>query len=240
VRCLTQTEIESRNRTSKALTLPVYSTNMSLSLQLQHLERPGYSIDLFVPNVEEVQESYLKQKQVQAQVPFPHWTKLWPAALAMADFIHHHRELVQHKNVLELAAGLGLPSFVAASHAKAVCCSDYLSAAVAAMGKSARHLQLSNVTCEVLDWNHLPTDLTADVLLLSDINYDPDQFNRLYEVLQQFLQQGTLVLLTTPQRLMAKPFIEKLLPFCRQQYEMTVSHLQQHTPISLLLLQEQV
>jgi predicted nicotinamide N-methyase len=212
---------------------------MSVSLQLQHHERSGYTIDMFVPNAQEVQESYFQHKQVQAQAPFPHWTKLWPAALAMGDFIHQHPELVQHKNVLELAAGLGLPSFVAARYAKSVCCSDYLPAAVATMAKSAQHLQLSNVTCQVLDWNHLPDDLTADVLLLSDINYDPNQFTRLYQVLQRFLQQGTLILLTTPQRLMAKPFIEKLLPFCTQQYEMFIYHLQQHTPVSLLLLQEQ-
>jgi methyltransferase-like protein 23 len=211
---------------------------MSTSLQLQHLERPGYTIDLFAPNPQEVQYNYFRQKQQQKQTPFPHWTKLWPAALAISDFIHQHPELVQNKNVLELAAGLGLPSFVAARYATSVCCSDYLEEAVATMTKTVQHLQLSNVTSRMLDWHHLPNDLTADVLLLSDINYDPDQFTQLYQVLQQFLQQGTMILLTTPQRLMAKPFIEKLLPFCRQQHEMSVEHQQQHTPISLLLLQK--
>lgn len=209
---------------------------MSVSLQLQHIERPGYTIDLFVPNAPDVRDSYHRQKQVQEQFPFPHWTKLWPAALAMGDYIYQHPELVQNKNVLELAAGLGLPAFVAARYAQRVCCSDYLEEAVVTMTRSAAYLQLSNVTCQVLDWNLLPDDLTADVLLLSDINYDPDQFARLYQVLERFLLQGTIILLTTPQRLMAKPFIEKLLPFCKQQHEMMVSHLQQHTPVSLLLL----
>ena len=212
---------------------------MSISLQLHHLERPGYTIDLFIPNAQEVQDNYFRQKQQQEEIPFPHWTKLWPAALAMSDFIHQHPELVQNKNVLELAAGLGLPSFIAARYASTVCCSDYLEKAVATMARSAQHLQLSNVTSRLLDWHHLPDDLTADVLLLSDINYDPDQFIQLYQVLQRVLQQGTLILLTTPQRLMAKPFIEKLLPFCKQQHEIDVEHQQQHTPISLLLLQQQ-
>ena len=216
--------------------MQVYQIFMPVSLQLQHLERPGYSIDLFVPHVQEVQDRYFQQKLVQAQVPFPHWTKLWPAALAMGDYICQHPEIVQNKKVLELAAGLGLPAFVAARYAKTVCCSDYLEEAVATMARSAEHLQLSNITCQVLDWNHLPDDLFADVLLLSDINYDPGQFARLYQVLQRFLQQGTVILLTTPQRLMAKPFIEKLLPFCRQQHEMMIDHLQQHTPVTLLLL----
>jgi predicted nicotinamide N-methyase len=207
---------------------------MSASLQLQHLQRPGYTIDLYVPNAQEVQNIYFQQKQLQAQVPFPHWTKLWPAALAMGDFIYQHPEWVKDKKVLELAAGLGLPSFIAARYATAVCCSDYLDEAVDTMSKTVQHLQLTNVTCELLDWNHLPEDLTVDVLLLSDINYDPEQFEQLYQVLQRFIQQGTIIILTTPQRLMAKPFIEKLLPLCKQQYEMAVDD----TSISLLLLQK--
>ena len=207
---------------------------MSASLQLQHLQRPGYTLDLFVPNAQEVQNLYLHQKQVQAQVPFPHWTKLWPAALAMGDFLHDHPELLKDKKVLELAAGLGLPSFVAARYANTVCCSDYLEEAIAAMRKTTQHLQLNNVTCELLDWNHLPSDLATDVLLLSDINYDPEQFDQLYLVLERFIQQGTLIILTTPQRLMAKPFIEKLLPLCKQQHEMTADN----TSISLLVLQQ--
>lgn len=209
---------------------------MSASLQIQQLQRPGYTIDLFVPNAHEVQNVYFQQKQVQAQVPFPHWTKLWPAALAMSDFIYAHPELVKDKKVLELAAGLGLPSFVAARYAKEVCCSDYLEEAVTAIRKTVQHLQLNNVTCELLDWNHLPAALTTEVLLLSDINYDPEQFEQLYLVLQRFIQQGSLIILTTPQRLMAKPFIEKLLPLCKQQYEMVVDHQQEQTNISLLLL----
>lgn len=213
---------------------------MSVSLQLEHLERPGYAIDLFVPNAQEVQERYLQLKQGDALVPFPHWTKLWPAALALADFIDQYPDLVQDKQVLELAAGLGLPAFVAAGYATTVCCSDYLEEAVATMEKSVQHLQLSNITCELLDWNHLPAGIRAEVLLLSDVNYDPGQFARLYEVLQGFLQQGTLILLATPQRLMAKPFIEKLLPFCMQQYEMVIDHLEQQTAISILVLEEQV
>lgn len=211
---------------------------MSVSLQIQQIERPGFSIELYIPNAKDVQDEYFRQKEVQADMPFPHWTRLWPSALAMADFIAQHPELVQNKDVLELAAGLGLPGLLAARYAKTVCCSDYLDASVVTMLKSAQHLQLTNVSCQLLDWNHLPADLHADVLLMSDINYDPGQFEQLYEVLQKFLRQGTVILLSTPQRLMAKPFIERLLPFCKHQSEIQVEHQQQITPITLLLLQQ--
>lgn len=214
----------------------VYFDSMSVTLQLQHIVRPGYSVDLFVPDAQEVQEQYFQQKQMQADTPFPHWTRLWPSSFAMADFIHQHSEIVENRNVLELAAGLGLPGFVAARFAKSVCCSDYLEEAVITMEKSKKQLQLSNISCKKLDWNRLPEGLSADVLLLSDINYDPGQFDQLYQVFQGFLQQGTIILLATPQRLMAKPFIERLLPDCREQHEMLVEHEGQEAMISLLVM----
>lgn len=209
---------------------------MPVSFALQLLERPGYSIELFVPDAREVQEQYFRQQRERGAMPFPHWAQLWPAALALADLIHQRPELVRGKNVLELAAGLGLPALVAARYAAAVCCSDYLEEAVATMARSAQHLQLTGVECRLLDWNHLPAGLSTDVLLLSDINYDPGQFDRLYKVLQRFLRQGTLILLATPQRLMAKPFIEQLLPFCREQQETMIDYAGQRTVVSLLVL----
>lgn len=210
---------------------------MPFSLQLQCIERPAYSIEMYIPDARQVMDDYYRQKQSLATIPFPYWTKLWASALAMGDWLLLNPEFVQNKNVLELAAGLGFPSFIAARYAESVMCSDYLQEAVEAMNASIRYLQLPNVNASLLDWNNLPADLTADVLLLSDINYDTEQFEQLYLVLQRFLQQGTKILLTTPQRLMAKPFIEKLLPYCRQQTEITVQYLQEDTAITVLLLE---
>jgi predicted nicotinamide N-methyase len=185
-----------------------------------------------VPDAQEARHRYFRDLALQPGLPFPHWTKLWPAALALADFIHQRPSLVEGRSVLELAAGLGLPSFVAARYAKSVCCSDYLDESVATMEASVRHLGLEHVECRLLDWNHLPVGLSADVLLLSDINYDPEQFERLYQVLMGFLERGTVILLASPQRLMAKPFIERILPYCREQEEKMIGG----TAVSLLVL----
>lgn len=213
-----------------------FAGSMAIPLQLQHIERTGYSVDLYVPDAIKVQQAYLQQKQQQPDTPFPYWAKIWPAALAMADHIHQHPQLVQNKTVLELAAGLALPGLVAARYAKSVCCSDYLEEAVAAMNRSAKHAALQNMTCRLLNWHHLPDDIHADVLMMSDVNYDTEEFDQLYKVLLQFLQRDTAILLATPQRLMAKPFIEKLLLYCTEQSEVMI-HQQEHTTaVSLLLL----
>lgn len=211
---------------------------MAASLELQHFIRPGYSIDLFVPHAQEVQQTYLRQKQAGEEPHFPYWAKIWPASIAMSDFIQQHPETVQHKTVLELAAGLGMPGLLAARYAKTVCCSDYLQAAVDAMAASAAQTGLSNITCSLLNWHQLPDNIETEVLLMSDVNYDTAEFDQLYKVLMRFLKRGTSILLATPQRLMAKPFIESLLPFCISQSEMMVDHQNQQTAVSILQLQQ--
>lgn len=195
-----------------------------------------HQLELCIPDVGYIQRLYRDQKHHNPQTPFPYWTQVWPAALAMAEFLARHPEYVQQKKVLELAAGLGLPSLLAARWAKHVYCSDYLPEAVAVIKQSVRHNALSNVTPLVLDWNQLPSDLTTDVLLLSDINYEPSAFSTLYAVLRQFLEKGTTIVLSTPQRLMAKPFIEQILPLAERREEIVIGHHGERVPISLLVL----
>lgn len=173
-----------------------------------------------------------------ALAPAPYWAKVWPSAIALGQFIASHPHFTADKQVLELAAGLGLPGLVAAQHAAVVTLSDYLPAAVMAMQYSVDANGCTNVACELIDWTKLPAHLRADVLLLSDVNYDPGAFEVLHAVLTRFLNEGTTILLATPQRLMAKPFIELLLPFSIQQDEEEVLLAGERAFISVLVLRK--
>jgi predicted nicotinamide N-methyase len=194
-------------------------------------------VELCIPDAGYVRRLYRDQKHNNPKTPFPYWTQVWPASLAMAEFLTRQPEVVKGKKVLELAAGLGLPSLLAATWADHVFCSDYLPEAVAVMQKSVMRNALANVTPLVLNWNHLPKDLTTDVLLVSDVNYDPKEFKVLRTVLHNFLNTGATILLSTPQRLMAKPFVEEILTLSKRVEEINVALHGEKTPISLFVLQ---
>jgi methyltransferase-like protein 23 len=181
------------------------------------------TIEIYVPTMDSVKQVYEQQKEKNAGSPFPYWAKVWPSALALCEFLTAHSSFIKNKQVLELAAGVGLPGFIAARYAKTVCISDYSPDALELLIKTVHHLQVSNVTCRLLDLHHLPADTNADIILLSDINYAPENFEKFYEVIECFLQSGSTIIISTPQRLMAKPFVERLLPFCIQYEEISVS-----------------
>lgn len=192
-------------------------------LNLQSFAFGALNIELFVPDPESVRNCYEQEKRRELEAPFPFWAKVWPSAIAMAGYLLQHPDIITGKKVLELAAGLGLPSIAAAQYAEKVCCSDYLEVAVDAARQNVLHNRMQNVDCRVYNWNDLPDDLSADILLMSDVNYEPEDFDQLIAVLEKFLFRGTTIILTTPGRIMAKEFVSRLDTWCVEKSEIPVN-----------------
>jgi len=165
------------------------------------------TIQLAVPD-----EAAMMQAYTSGTAPaFPFWARCWPSARALAGFLEQQPEYIRGKRVLELAAGLGLPSLVAAGYALQVTASDQAPEAVDMIRLSVQRSGISNLTACVIDWND-PVQLTeTDVLLLSDVNYAERDFDRLYAIMRECMDKRITVILATPQRLQAKPFMESLM-----------------------------
>ena len=199
------------------------------------------TITLLIPDKEAIQTQYLRDKELAVKDPLfvlhePYWAKLWPAAIALCNYIAANTQLIQDKKVYEIAAGLGLPSLLSAHYAAEVHCSDYHKDAVETMKQSVLQNQLANVFTSVLDWQDIPANFKPEVLLLSDVNYAPDAFSILQQLIQQLLQQDTLIILSTPQRLVAKSFITPLLEYCKhsENYSIVVDGVTWETSVFVL------
>lgn len=196
----------------------------------------GFS--LYIPDPTKVKSSYEELLANNQQTPFPFWAKLWASSYAMVDYLKSNPTYTKGKKVIELGAGIGLPSFVIANQAKEVLVSDHDKDAVELMKKNIAHLGLQNIRAELLDWNELTDALPADTLLLSDINYAPEQFAALETLLKKYLAQGTQIIIATPQRIMGANFVSSIAPYIQQHQTLEVldSHTGIHVPISLLIL----
>jgi predicted nicotinamide N-methyase len=203
---------------------------MNFTPNLESIRVKDQDIQLYVPAASEVHDAYILNK-----INFPFWAQVWPSARALAAFILDHPEIIKNKKVLELGAGLGLPSIVAARWAASVVCSDHEQDAIEFAALSARYHQLKNVSTSLLDWTHLPENLDMDVLLLSDINYEPGYFELQQELISSLLKKNITILLTTPQRLMAKSFVAPLMKYCRHQEEINIPHSEKEVIISLFI-----
>ncbi len=193
---------------------------MTIPCSIQTFHFAGTDVYAFVPSAEWLQE---QNKKIQLTAP-PYWAQVWPAAIALCEVIAEDTSLVKNQTVLELAAGLGLPSLLAAQFATQVTASDIAVNAVEIMKLSAQYNKLQNMKCCEMSWSEPGISPQPDVLLVSDINYEPQSFNELYKTITGFINKGTTVLLSTPQRLVAKTFMEQLQPWCKNTIEKEVQH----------------
>lgn len=193
-------------------------------------------LKLYTPDPGRIKPIYEERLANDASTRFPFWAKIWPSAIAMVSFLKNNPEWILNKQVLELGAGIGLPSFFAAPFASGVLISDYDPEAVQLAKKNIEYLGLKQVKAIQIDWNHFPMDIQADTILLSDINYAPDQFESLLALIRKWLEQGTTILLTTPRRITASPFVTALEPFVKSSVLEMVPEQGQLVEISILVL----
>jgi predicted nicotinamide N-methyase len=170
---------------------------------------------LYIPDPDQVKPVYEQNLREDPETPFPYWAKIWASSLALTSFLKNNQELVKGKRVLEIGAGIGLPSFTLAHWAQSILISDHAAAAVTLMEKNIQQLGVKNVTAMCLDWNHFPGEIEAEVVLLSDINYAPEQFSPLLTLIHRFLAEGAVLIIATPQRIMGVPFLVQLASYIK-------------------------
>ena len=128
--------------------------------------------------------------------------------------------------VVELGAGLSIPSFIASRYAYSVLATDFAEEAIEFTKLNLDKLGIQNVKAEQLDWNEWPDDLIADTILMSDVNYSPSQFEQLRIIIDQLLSRGTTIILSTPDRLMSKAFIDFVMPYIALREAKTIEEIE--------------
>lgn len=167
-------------------------------------------LTLYVPDPALIQSSYQKLVAENTAAIFPYWAKVWASAHAMTQFLQEEPSWIQNKIVLEIGAGIGIPSFCIASQTKNIIISDYAPDAVALLQKNIDYLALNNAQAACIDWNTISEDIIADTILLSDTNYEPSAHNHLILLIDKFINKGSSIILATPNRLASNPFIERI------------------------------
>ena len=173
-------------------------------------------LQLNVPRFDLVKPIYEKQFLINPLYPPPHWTKIWASSIALSQYLMTHPTVVNNKTILEVGAGIGLPSFSIAHLAKNIILTDYAIDAIELMQENIKQLELENTTAQLLDWHTLDHNIECDVLLLSDINYDPTQFEALATFINSYLDRSSTVIIATPNRIISSPFIQKFATFIKE------------------------
>lgn len=193
-------------------------------------------LQLNVPDPDKVKPIYDQLVAINPDTAFPFWARIWPSSLALTAFLRKEPHWIASKHVLEVGAGIGLPSFSISREASTLVITDYSREAVALMQKNIQYLGLKHTTALRLDWNDFPLDLPVDTVLFSDINYDPEQFEALLSLIKQLLIKGTTIVIATPERISAVSFAVQLEPYITHSVLETVATGHQTIDIRIFVL----
>jgi predicted nicotinamide N-methyase len=149
-------------------------------------------------------DELIDEAAFDAEEFLPYWAELWPSGVALAE---HVTSLdVDGRRVVELGAGLGLPSLAAALGGADVLATDWAEDAVALLAANAARNGI-RLRAEVVRWDE-PARFGAgwDLVLAADVLYEQRNADQLLALLPQL---GGEILLAEPGRPFAKSFLAR-------------------------------
>jgi predicted nicotinamide N-methyase len=135
----------------------------------------------------------------------PYWAELWPSGLALARVVEGME--LEGLHVLELGAGLGLPSLAAAVRGAHVLATDWADDAVALLRDNAARNGIA-LRVERVRWDEpepLLREAPWDLVLGADLLYEQRNAEQLLELLPRL---GADIVLSEPGRPFARGFLE--------------------------------
>ncbi|UCF64201.1 MAG: methyltransferase domain-containing protein [bacterium] len=140
----------------------------------------------------------------------PYWAELWPASIALSEFIIENDNLVSGKNALELGCGVGLAGLTAAMYGAFVTISDYQPDALR-ISELNWLLNLDRSPTSILmDWRNPILDEKFDIIIASDVVYEKRYFEVLINVFNHTLKPDGHIILSEPNRTIAMDFFKML------------------------------
>lgn len=141
----------------------------------------------------------------------PYWAELWPSGRVLADRLAQRN--LRGLNVVELGAGLAIPSLVAATRGASVLATDWYEPALAFMSVNAARLGLA-VDTMFVDWRDPPQALLDrapfDLIVAADVLYEVRNAAPLAALLPRLLADDGEVIIADPRRPDAKSLLETL------------------------------
>lgn len=142
----------------------------------------------------------------------PYWADLWPSGRVLAEWCAEHA--LADRRVVELGAGLALPSLVALRRGAHVLATDWYPDALAFARVNAHAAGAGRLETMEVDWGAPPAALVArgpfDVVMGADILYENRHAAQLAPLIASLVADDGAIVITDPRRPAAGDLIAEL------------------------------
>lgn len=134
--------------------------------------------------------------------------QLWPASQVLAKAMK--TITLKNRRILELGCGLGLPSLTLQYRGANITASDYHPVSRDFLQFNSQLNQLPEIPFLQLDWNSPPSNQQYDLIIASDVLYDPGLPKSLSQAIQSLASPRCKVILSCPGRGYKNRFSRKM------------------------------
>ncbi len=139
----------------------------------------------------------------------PYYGVLWPAAEGLAQLVAERASELKGKSLFEVGCGLAYPSLVARSLGLDVRASDFHDDVPNFLARNLRHNSLE-LPYEKLNWREAPGHERYDVVMGSDVLYEPKHPGDVARSFCALLKEGGEVWLSDPGRAYLQKFVDEM------------------------------
>ena len=126
---------------------------------------------------------------------FPLWAKIWQASWVLADYIAK-KPVDSKKKMLEIGAGIGLVSIVAASFGHRISLTEFNSDALQFARANACINRCPQLPILAMDWNRPRLTETFDYIVASEVTFRKNDWQPLVKLFKTYLNPRGQVILT--------------------------------------------
>jgi len=143
---------------------------------------------------------------------FPLWAKIWPASWILAEYLAR-LPVASDQTFLEIGAGIGFVSIVAASCGHRMTMTEYNPDALNFARANAAVNNCPEIAIANLDWNQPQLRGKFDVIVGSEITFRKEDVPALLKLFQTYLNASGEIILTGEMRRTSNTFFEQMSPF---------------------------
>lgn len=141
----------------------------------------------------------------------PLFGSLWPAAEGLATYLVQKNWPLRGQRVLEIGCGLGLPSLLCARLGAQVETMDHHPGVASLLARNCQRNQLKALTFHLTSFQNTSARLgTYDLIIGSDILYEPDLYPLLEDFIQRHAAQNCRIIIADPGRYAVSRFGKSL------------------------------
>jgi predicted nicotinamide N-methyase len=161
-----------------------------------------FELELFADLDREFSAHFDELSDPEKDLPEPPlFGSLWPAAEGLATYLLQKNWPLRGQRVLEIGCGLGLPSLLCAKLGAQVETMDHHPGVASLLARNCQRNKLNTLTFHLASFQNTSARLgTYDLIIGSDILYEPDLYPKLEDFILRHAAQKCQIIIADPGR----------------------------------------